>query len=69
MKPHGGHTHEAAYARMRRTYLPTRYVGHWQALLGELRGAGLEILAHRYHAAGEESCVGNLAVACRRSPA
>jgi len=45
-----------------KTYLPSRYIGHWEEILGELRRAGLESKLMRYNTHNQEDFCGTLTV-------
>jgi SAM-dependent methyltransferase len=43
-------------------YLPSRYIGHWKDILGELRRAGFELKLIRYNANNSKDFCGTLTV-------
>jgi len=52
-----------------RSYLPTRYVGHWKEILGELRRPGFELKLIRYNANNSKDFCGTLAVGALKKQA
>ena len=56
---------DKSYGRLARfngkSYLPTRYVGHWKDILGEVRRAGFELKLIRYNANNRKDFCGTLA--------
>ncbi|HEG43305.1 MAG TPA: class I SAM-dependent methyltransferase [Phycisphaerales bacterium] len=45
-----------------KTYLPSRYIGHWKDILSEARGAGFDLKLIRYNANNNKDCCGTLTV-------
>ncbi len=46
-----------------RTYVPTRYIGHWKTILQELSKGGFETKLIRYKASNSKDCCGTLTAA------
>lgn len=45
-----------------KSYLPSRYIGHWKEILGEIRKAGFELKLIRYNAHNSKDLCGTLTV-------
>ncbi len=45
-----------------KSYLPTRYIGHWKDILGEVRRAGFESKLIRYNANNSKDFCGTLTI-------
>ena len=57
---------DKSYGRLTRfddkTYLPSRYIGHWKEILSEVRRAGFELKLIRYNANNSKDFCGTLTV-------